>query len=377
MGDEPADEAKERTLRLTISFINMPAGSTFPARIAWIYEDHRHAGYLRFIGYFGLQVGKGPRRMLASRSFSDRYPISDPDQIFQGNSEAGVFSFRNNLLAYFVVDVVCHALLFPPALLQQSFGRFCTLALQPGSKFGVSFAETIKVVSGVSLAARIGGDIFNPQINPKKSFNINRLWRLNFACGKQIKLTLYQSQIAFTALELEQFKLTLSGQKGNPQPTGNSPDANGLPVKPPTENPGVVGNRPVRVKLSPCLFVQLVSIGNFGDATYHHLSGQAKLLFNFAVGYFLKPKLIKGALPPGYVTDVITGGVSLFYRFKQGLMLFRGGLQLHFGGKFHRYIPWWDRDIVARFQPVDKYIAEVLGQFLHWLEASGGIARSL
>ena len=101
---------------------------------------------------------------MASRSFSDRYPLSNAFQLFQGNSEAGVFSFRNNPFADNVVHVGRHALLFTAALLQKPLGRFRLLGLQLGSKVGVSFTQTIQVVSGLGFTGRIGGDILDTQV---------------------------------------------------------------------------------------------------------------------------------------------------------------------------------------------------------------------
>jgi hypothetical protein len=221
-------------LSFTIGFINTTAYGASSGGISGVNGDNGNPGQVSLVLDLVSQVGKGPGRMLSSLRFSNRDSISDTLQVFKGNTHRVPFRFLNNLFTDNVVDVVCHALLLTAAFLQQSFSCLRTFALQPGSKFGVSFAETIQGVPGVGFAHRIGGDILNPQVNPKKALYINRLWCFLFAGGKKVELTSNPPQIGLSVLMLQKVKLSLTGQKGNSQPALRCPEANGLAVNIPS-----------------------------------------------------------------------------------------------------------------------------------------------
>lgn len=322
----------------TVAFINTTTYRTKPGRITRVYRHDQNPGAFRFVDNLLTQVIEAPRVMLSPVSLSNRYPVPDTLQIFQGNTSTGVFGLFNNPLADDVVNVICHSAFFAAALFEQPFSRFSTLALQFLSQLGVTAAKVIQMVAGVGVAIRISGNILNTQVNADKFININWLRCFNFARAKQVKSTVNISQVRLAALILQQFKLSLAGGKRNTLTALGGPDRNLLLINVPAQDSGVIGDSAVLLKKALGFLIQLVGVSNLRDAADYHLSSKAKVAFHIIITHFMKPKLVKYTIAPRPLAYTITGRVSRFQCFEQRLVLLLIRLQLHFSRKFHRII---------------------------------------
>jgi len=134
----------------------------------------------------------------------------------------------------------------------------------------------------------------------------------------------------------EQFKLARPGQKRDSQPALSGPEANSLAVNVPLEDAVIVSNRAVRVESALGFPVKFVAVSNLADTTHHHLGRQAGGFTDRIVSQLVKFELVKRFCFPGDLADLVTSIISFFQSFKQGLVLFRGGLQFGFGREFHK-----------------------------------------
>lgn len=363
-------DTKECSLIGAIAFINTTTYGAGTRGIAWINGHNRHTGYPRLVLNLLAQIVKRPCGMLPSLALLNSCSFPDTLQIFEGNTERVTLSLFNNPFGDGVIDLFRHARFFAAALLEQTAGGLSALALQFTAQFCVTFTQAVEMISRVSLAHRIGGDVFDTQVYPKKFFNVLRFGLFNFAGSKEIELTIHQYQIAFTPLVIEQFKLARASQEGDAQSAINRPDGYFLFGDVPAEDSIIVGDRAVGFEVALGFVVQFVGVCYFTQTANSQLGRKVKLDFQIVVNHLLQPKLIKDPAVPGYITDVIAGGVSLFECFKKGLMLLWGRLQFDFSGQFHR-------KIVPHYQLVDKFTEEDLRPFLPRHSAGGGMAEEL
>lgn len=333
--EESATDTKECSLIRAVTLINTTTYVASPRGIARVNGHDWHTGKFGLVLDLLAQVIESPRGMLPSLAFLNRRSLSDTLQIFQGNTERVPLSLFNYPLGYFVVFLRSHPALFAPSLFKQAPGLVRSLALQLLSKFSVTLAEAVKVVSGVGFAQAISRKIFDTQVNTEKFFNILRLWDFLFTSGKEIENTVNKNKVAFTSLMLKQLKLTLTSDKGNGHSASKRPNAYRLPIDIPAQDSIIVGNRTKPVKFTLGFSIELIGIGNLANTACNHLGGQISGLTHIPINQLMKLELAKGTGFPSNRTDIIASGISRIERFKQGLMLLWVSLQLDFGRKFH------------------------------------------
>lgn len=100
-------------------------------------------------------------------SLSNRYPCADALEVFKGNAASGVFGFRDQRFGDARVHIAGELSLLPPPPLQEAFGGFRALGLQPCPQLGVALPQTVQVSAGVDASLGIGGDVGDAKVNAK------------------------------------------------------------------------------------------------------------------------------------------------------------------------------------------------------------------
>lgn len=141
-------------------------------------------------------------------------------------------------------------------------------------------------------------------------------------------------KVGFSLACLDELLLSLSGQEGDLHPPVYSPDGDMIGIV--TQDPIIIGNGPMKLKLSLALPVKLISIGNLGYTTNDYLGRKWEALPHIMVGKLMKIELAKGLTIPGYPGNVIAGSIGLLHSLKEGLGLIRQRLKFNIRNKFHR-----------------------------------------
>ena len=182
----------------------------------------------------------------------------------------------------------------------------------------------INMTARKGLSFRIGSDIDNTQVNAQGPFDINGIGIINIASCQKVEIAPKQNQVTLSLLAFEQFPLSIAANKRYLDSAFKRPDRNDRVVKIVTQQPGVISNATGYFERSFGLFVQLVRVGNFGDATHRHLSRQVKLLTNIVIDQLVNLKLAKSLVIPGNLADVVASFICRFKRLSQKIGLFFG-----------------------------------------------------
>ncbi len=280
-------------------------------------------------------------------AFTNRYALTDAGKVFYGNTAGAVFSLFNKPFTNTVVDVFSEAHFLTPALFQQTLRRLRTFALQLRSEAGMTMAEAVDLSARKGFAVRISSDILDTKIDAKKIINVTGGGNFYFGSSEQVELPIRKNEIRFPPLVVEQFKLALTSDEGDALPAGNGPDRDDTLIYVPAQDTIIEGDGAKRFE---CVFgftTYFVGIGNFGDAAYYYLGSKAKLILDVIVNQLVKPKLMKLAFLPSYLTDMIASSISRPKRLIQRLALFRSREEFDLHSKFHRYI-------ISQYQTFDK-----------------------
>ena len=319
----------------SISFINITANGASLRGVGRIDERYRHTGQLRLVREECAQLCKRPAMQRSSLRLASPYPKADARKFFQGNPAPGAFSLLYDAFADAVVHVGSEASFFAGQLLEATLGRFGAFLLQTLAQATMAMTDIIDVLGGVYLAIGIGGNVDHAEIDAEEAVNVNRIWCLNFARTEQVELTANQAQVAFAAMALQELKLSRPGGKRHLLSTVEGPDAHLLGVQFPGQHSTVKGDGPVRTEGSLPLTVELVGIGNFGDAADGYLCAEPEPVPNVVIDEVMQGELPERLFLPGYLADVVTSLVGTSKRFVQSLALFVYRLQLDLRRKFH------------------------------------------
>lgn len=319
----------------TVGAGNMTTRGAGLRGIGRINTDHGQSLALCFVGNKGAQLVEGPAMQSGSLRLASLYPRADACQFFQGNSAPGAFSLFHYAFADAVIHVGGETALFAGQFLQPVLGRLGSFLLHLLAQAAVTMANVVDVPAGVNRAIRIGGYVDHAKVDPEKFVNIGRIGSFDFTGTEQVEFTANQTEIAFTPMPLQQFKLARAANKRHLLSTVQSPDAYPLRIELPGKEAAIIGNRPIWAKGSLTLPVELVGIGDLGNAANSHLCSKVKLIASVSVNEVMQGELSKDLRVPGHITDVVASLIRPLKRSCEQCVLFLRRLQFDLCCKFH------------------------------------------
>ena len=96
---ETANHTGEPGLRRTIGFFDVTASRTGAARVPRVHQEYRHANPFGFISHESAKLVERPTMQGCPLCTTNRNPLADTAQVFQGNRLICVFRFGNQFLA--------------------------------------------------------------------------------------------------------------------------------------------------------------------------------------------------------------------------------------------------------------------------------------
>lgn len=327
-------------MRFTISFIGEAAARAGAAGVARVNRQHGHAVPLGFVFKKSSELVKRPITMLGSLRFSNRYPVSDTRQIFDGQSAACAFSVKNQVFTDAVVYIALVAGLSARQLFKFALGGFCAFALQTLTAIRHFAPLAFNLCAGHYLSVRRGSYVGNPKVHAQgiSKAAFRRFFDVADAVQIEVALAVYQINFAFAIGQ--KLSLIFAAHKRNNEPARHSPKGNSI-VGFEADNSIVVSDAAVPFERALSLLVQLVSVRDFRDTAHDHLRGEVKLRLRFVVRQLVQSELFERWLwlgLPALFTNPITRRIRSFKRLAQRLSLLRCWLQFEINYQLHAVI---------------------------------------
>ena len=103
--------------------------------------------------------------MAASLCPSNRNPVPDTLQVFQGNAAISAFGLRNHRLTDTVIHVTSEPVFLAPPCLQQPLRRWCPFLLELGPQTGMTTTQTVHAFPGMTCPVTVGGNVHDAQVH--------------------------------------------------------------------------------------------------------------------------------------------------------------------------------------------------------------------
>jgi len=195
--------------------------------------------------------------------------------------------------------------------------------------------EAINLRARVGFSIAIGSDVDNAEVNAEEAIDILQLGLFNVASSQEIELPALEEEVRFALARFEKLSLPFAAYVGNLLAASDSPDGHELLLRAPGQYTVIIGDSTVGLKAALLPSIQLVGIGDLGNAADSHLSREPKLLANFVVEKMVKVVLAKSAGLPALFGDVIAGAIRYLKGFLERSKLLVRGLECHGGYQSH------------------------------------------
>lgn len=196
-------------------FIDATTFRTGARGVAGVNMDDLHAITPRLVRDLLLKVINCPAMQSGSLRLSNRYPVANTTQVFQGDPALSALSLNHDAFADTVVGVPGKSVFLTRQFLESSLGRLGAFLLQLVSASSVAMTYMVDVAGLVRLAVTVHRDIDNTPVYTQKRLHLLGRWFFNLAGRQQVPLALVEPQVRLALLMLQQFFLaasTLIGQ---------------------------------------------------------------------------------------------------------------------------------------------------------------------
>ena len=269
---EPAHDAQEHSLALSIGLVRVAAVRASPTRVPRIDQHARNPRKLSLVRDERPDLKERPACVLCSLRVPDRYPISDAREIFKGDAASGVFGLLHDTLADAVVLDTPESGLLTRNLFEPSFGTSSASRLKSLTMICVPLADRFHLGSRMELSVRIHSEICNPEVYAEPIENLGLFSVRNVYSHEEEELALAEDKISLPSLEAEKLSLLLPANERDPLSSLDGPDVGRVVL--PREDAGVVSNGAEGFERSSYFLIQSVGVSDFSHASDDHLRGQ-------------------------------------------------------------------------------------------------------
>jgi hypothetical protein len=334
MGSESTRQAPELCLRATIAPVGVVARRALARGVATIYEIHHNTGNGCLVYEEGTQLGEGPSRVHGALAFSDRYPVTDALEVFQGDTAFGVFSFVDDAFRDDVVDVGTETGLVSRKLFEMTLGTLCASGLEAVAKSLHPLAHSFRFITGVRFPIGVGSQIADAEVYSEPVSGVNRRTIGDLNRNIQVPLTLAKHEIGLSAHTFEPSPMVWSGYEGHEDASSEREQrhtVHGLKG----HNALVVGHTAVQLEVRPLAPVSLVRLADLGDSAHRHLRRESESVPQVPVVEMVKTDLVPGSVLEGALCQPLASLVDSLHGGEQVRRLFGCGEQLGNRNQFH------------------------------------------
>ena len=283
----PTDHTQKLGLGFPVAFVDMPASPALAAGITGINDYNRNSGALGFVLYKTSKLAEAPVMQSVALLFSGLNLRSDMRQIFERNTEAGAFSSGNDCFGNTVILMLLKPLLLATHLAKAAFCCSSAYALQCRTAFGVMFTFRFNSSTGVLVAETISCNVDDAEINTKNSFSSEQFRVVKITNSSEIPLPPHIHKVNFTFSMFKQFALVVSTSIRNLFASRQYPKRNNI-ISTESENAVIVRLRRMLAESSHGFLVNLIRIGDFGNAAHCYLRCYLKLSAKVMIAKFME-----------------------------------------------------------------------------------------
>lgn len=310
------------------------ANRAFLASIGRINEHNRHTSQGRLVVYKLSELIEAPIMLFASLRSLNRASFSDAPKILKDYHGRSVFGLRNQLFGDAMICVSMKSSFFSRKLLQMSLGTFRTAALKICPKVVYLGSDFFYLLPREFFARRVHSNVLDAKIDTKNIYRLIFRWLRNIDYNTKIEGPFVENQISLASDPVHSWSMIIADQNGQLDSTIESQQRD--PVKSlPGHDSLIVDDCSIKTELWLNGLVSLVSLGCFGNCSYSHLSGDAKLFSDLMINNLLQLDFIGGMKLKRFLSDEVAGGVKLMHGLKKSLILFRLGFKFNLKSLHH------------------------------------------
>jgi hypothetical protein len=306
-----ADFTNKLRLAFAIRFFAVTARATGLAGVGSGNGDDSNAFALRLIFDKVSELRECPIGLSGSLAFPNRRPLAYPFEVFNSDSLIRAFSLPDKLFRDAMIFIGLIATLFAAHLFEFTVSRASADLLHLAALLQVGLTFVFYGLTGEDMSGAVGGNLNHAKINTYRVLNLFCGWLLNLAHRKQEEIAFPINKVGFAVTVFKQLLLTFAANLRNQLTPRYRPDIDGLLLSFPSQDAVIVSHRAQRFEASKRSFVQLVSIGNFGNRSDDDLSRQTGRFSNLRVVGLVNRIRCKDLRNESKFTDQVTSFVCL------------------------------------------------------------------
>lgn len=321
-----------------VSFVDVAALGTHSGSISRIHQHDLHPSDLCFIGDKLPELVERPRTLAAALRLSNRGPIEDAFQIFEGNLSLGVLGLSHQFLGNAMVCIGSESILVPRQTLEMPLGGSRAAGLQILAKLRGLAAHPLNVGTGVSFTVGIDRDVDDAEVHAEDALGRDWLGIWDFDNGAEIKHIINQNEVRLTSNTIVQLgcEIIVENDRNDCAPVECQYGYSVCCL--PGEDALVIDHRAVWPEVRLDCLVQFIGFDSLGDGANRHLSGQAEPLTCHIVNNRMELDLVGGFQLECHASDVIAGEIELLHCSEQGGVLFCGCAEFDLECQLHSNI---------------------------------------
>jgi hypothetical protein len=345
---EPTSHASELGLTPPVPLVDHATLGTCLARVSRIHELKRYARKKRLVGQVRPKLKERPSGMPRTLALPNRYPGSDPLEVFKSDSASGVSGLVDNAFADPMVLDGTKPGLLARNLLEPSFGTLGAASLKSLPMIRIPLANGLDLFPRIRFPVRVEGKVADPQIHSEPAFRIHGRTVRDIDGHKQVELALPVNKIGLTpdAFESSSVVGTHSARDRNASIEGKDRD----PVEAVLERvePLIVREGAERVELGEFGFVPPVDLANLRDDSDSMLSREAEEAADLVVEELLEPELVGGLKVEGFLSEPRASLIGTSERTEEAFLLHPIGQELDGRNQLHGHRLSADKTVVHR-----------------------------
>ena len=269
----------ELLLSRAIGLIREPADKAGLRGIGGVNGLHRHARALGLVADKALQLPKRPVVQPLPLALGGLNPLADVLEVFKRNGPRGAFSLGNDAFRNRVIGNGLKPALFAGELLKPARGGTSADGLQDAPARGVVSAYSLNLRATERCPVAVSRNIDNTQVNAQNTVGRHQGGLINIHHTRGVPLPLNEQQVNLPFAQRQQLALIIATDKGDGLTPVQRPQIDGIALDEPEDAVVIRLPRPLAKRaLSLPTILELIGIGNFGDAAHRDLRRQRKLL---------------------------------------------------------------------------------------------------
>jgi len=313
-----------------VAALRASSGSVFR-----VHQHYGHAGELRFIGDKLPELVERPRGLAAAMCPTNRCPLADARQIFEGNRAGGVLGLSHNLLGDAMVSIAPESLLVLPEAVEMPLGARRVGALERSAEFGGLAAHLLDARAGVRDAIGINGEVDDAEVYAENALDLDRLGIGNVHDRAEKEHVIEQHEVGLATNAVVKFGFEIIVE-GHVDERSAIECENGNSVQRlPTEYALVIDHRAVRFEVRLNGLVELVGFASLGDCADGHLCGEPELFAQITIDEWVHPELAGAFQLERFGGCIVASEVELLHSAEQGSVLLIGCAEFDFERQIH------------------------------------------